>query len=285
MTQVKIQSLTLYPVKSLAGIQVNAAKVTPKGLAGDREWMVVKPNGKMLTQRQAGSMVTVIPSFIHSNLNEPTLRLSHALHGSIDVQLTDSNDTISVKVHADECQGIVATDEVNEWLTRAINWHQPLRLVKFAKQNERSPGQPDRFGYNATYFADAAPFLIANEQSLAALNKKLHDEQLPCVDMRHFRPNITLSGIPAFEEHTMSQLRRGELRMKLVDHCQRCVMITVDPETGENLAKATPFAQLAQMNPMPNNTKAPAFGVNAIVEHLPAEGLDLSVGDEMAIQL
>lgn len=61
MTKLTVAALIHYPVKSLAGIALTSAEITSKGIKGDREWMVVKQNGKMLTQRQAPKMVTIQP--------------------------------------------------------------------------------------------------------------------------------------------------------------------------------------------------------------------------------
>lgn len=278
MNSATIASLTLYPVKSLAGVQVTSVEVTPKGLLGDREWMVIKPNGKMLTQRQAPKMVMVQP-----RIDGRALTLHHATLGTINVSEPDSSVKVTVKVHGDECEGHPASAEVNEWITRAIGWHQPLTLVKYVKNVARSPGSPDRFGDDATYFADAAPFLVANTESLSKLNQALEAQALPLVDMRHFRPNITVSGLEAFNEHHHALLQTEGIVFKLIDHCQRCVMVTVNPDTGENLPKATPFKQLAELNPMPNNDKAPAFGVNAILETTPSAVAILRVGAELTL--
>jgi hypothetical protein len=42
----RVAELWLYPVRSLAGAAVASAEVTPQGLAGDRAWTVVDPDGR-----------------------------------------------------------------------------------------------------------------------------------------------------------------------------------------------------------------------------------------------
>lgn len=276
MDTLTVAALIHYPIKSLAGIALASAEITSKGIKGDREWMVVKNNGKMLTQRQAPKMVTIQPT-----LTEHGLTLHADGFDPIVVEAPTQNEAIPVKIHGDQCEGYPAAEAVNEWLTRVIGWETPLTLVKFTKQTARTPGSPDRFGHNATYFADAAPFLVANQASLDALNNTLSEQQLPTVDMRHFRPNIVLQGLPAFAEHDIHTLTLGDNKLKLVDHCQRCVMITVNPDTGENLANALPFRELAALNPMPTNAKAPAFGVNATLLGGTAPSI-IHVGDTVA---
>ena len=49
-------------------------------------------------------------------------------------------------------------------------------------------------------FGDFAPYMIANEASLVAVN-----EELPSpVTMENFRPNVVVSGMKAFEEVSLS---------------------------------------------------------------------------------
>lgn len=134
-----------------------------------------------------------------------------------------------------------------------------------APNHQRVQSQPQRFGDNThTYFADAAPFLISNTNSLTALNSALQNKGLNPVDDRRFRANIVISGLPAFAEHQVDYLSHhsGE-RLVLRDHCERCIMTTIDPDTGIKDPSMEPFRTLATLNPNPNNLKAPTFGVNA----------------------
>ena len=48
---IEITRLKIYPVKSLKGIALDQATLTPQGLLNDRRWMVVRSNGKFVTQR------------------------------------------------------------------------------------------------------------------------------------------------------------------------------------------------------------------------------------------
>ena len=48
----RITSLHIYPVKSCRGIDVDEALITPTGLEWDRRWMIVRPDGRFVTQRE-----------------------------------------------------------------------------------------------------------------------------------------------------------------------------------------------------------------------------------------
>jgi uncharacterized protein YcbX len=46
-----ITALHTYPVKSCRGIALTRARIDATGLADDRHWMLVRPNGRFVTQR------------------------------------------------------------------------------------------------------------------------------------------------------------------------------------------------------------------------------------------
>ena len=57
----KVHSLYLYPVKSLAGIEVDAFTMDEFGPAGDRRWMLVDDEGRFVTQRKFPQLALVKP--------------------------------------------------------------------------------------------------------------------------------------------------------------------------------------------------------------------------------
>src|SRR2546428_13793215 len=60
-----LTALTLYPIKSCAGIALQQATLTAAGLMHaqihDREWMVVDAQGEFLTQRSHPTMALITP--------------------------------------------------------------------------------------------------------------------------------------------------------------------------------------------------------------------------------
>ncbi|MCR6701951.1 MAG: MOSC domain-containing protein [Dokdonella sp.] len=49
---IALRGLYLYPLKSCAPLAQSDAVVEPRGLAGDRRWMVVDATGRFVTGRQ-----------------------------------------------------------------------------------------------------------------------------------------------------------------------------------------------------------------------------------------
>lgn len=276
MTSVLISALWLYPIKSLAGIEVHSATLTQAGLRGDREWMIVDEDGLFVSQRKLPYLATIHPSYTSAG----TLQLSDANASRIDVPEPEG-DTIQVRIWRDECAGIPASPHINQWLTTAARSPAPLTLVRFDKHSPR-PVDQQRFGLFTTHFADAAPLLVANEASLQALNAHLQAQAHLPVDMRRFRPNIVIDGLPPFAEHQHKRMcGEAYIEIALKDHCQRCSIITIDQTTGEPSRDASPFKQLAQLNSMPGKAKAPAFGVNSVLTA--GEGQRVRCGDRFEV--
>lgn len=282
MTRLRIEQLTIYPVKSLRGIQVDSWPITAEGLLYDRHWMLVMPNGRFVTQRQLPRM-----ALINTRIDGDDLILSAENKGEVRLPLQTAvksqQDTFTANIWRDECEVVEAAEEASAWLNQALRPPQPLRLVAMVSQHQRVQSQPERFGKEThTRFADAAPFLIANTASLDALNRALKDKTMSAVDMRRFRPNIVVSGVESFAEHDLSKLQRQDgLTLQMRDHCERCIMTTIDPDTGEKSVDMEPYHTLAELNPMPGNSKAAAFAVNATLASQGSNNPMLQVGDTL----
>jgi uncharacterized protein YcbX len=78
---------------------------------------------------------------------------------------------------------------------------------------------------------DDSPVLLVN---LATVDRLQSTIGAP-VDHRRFRANLYLSGLPAGVERGWAGqlLRAGAVTLELVKPCERCVVITMDPETRE----------------------------------------------------
>ena len=57
-----VTALNVYPVKSCAGTPLVEARLGPRGIEHDREFMLVDPSGRFLTQREVPRMALVRPA-------------------------------------------------------------------------------------------------------------------------------------------------------------------------------------------------------------------------------
>jgi uncharacterized protein YcbX len=258
----------------MRGISLNSASLTPMGLDHDRRWMVVRENGRFVTQRDLPQL-----ALIETGLSADGVELSREGHGSIQVPARPiAGQHMSTKVWGDPCEVIDQGEEISRWLTSALVTSEKLRLVCMAPGFIRPQNQPELLGENTiTAFADAAPFLVANEASLEALNDELEERGLDTVPMNRFRPNIVVQGLEAFAEHRISELCSDNYRLKFRHPCQRCVVTTIDQGTAVKNPDWQPYKTLRDLNPMPGNERAPAFAQNATLAH--GIGQNISLGD------
>jgi uncharacterized protein YcbX len=256
----QIHQLWVYPVKSLRGIELQHSAISQQGLAHDRQWMLVMPNGRFVTQRQVPHM-----ALINTAISGQNLILSQAGKGSVEIPMEQtSGEIFDGTVWRDSVEVQEASEAASHWLTETLKAPQPLKLVRMKPDYQRQHCNPERFGReHHTHFADAAPFLIANQASLDALNQHLESKGRDPVDIRRFRPNIVIEGLPAFSEHNLTEIELGGVKFKLVDHCERCTITTINPDTAAKDPNQETYKYLAEINAMPDNPKAPAFGVNA----------------------
>ena len=120
----------------------------------------------------------------------------------------------------------------SEWSSAFLG--REARLVWQADPTGRaidSHAEPD----DRVSFADGFPLLLANESSLSALNDWLVSAGDEPVPMTRFRPNLVVAGARPWAEDTWlgKRLRIGEVLFRAANACARCLVTTIDQETGE----------------------------------------------------
>ncbi len=247
-----IAALFIYPVKSCRGIEVASAEITERGLAHDREWMIVDAGGRFLSQRELPSL-----ALIRTTLSPSGLELAASGGTAVTIPFERSGPTRTVTVWRDTVKAIDQGDEPAAWLSARLG--RDVRLVRFDPGVRRHCNRAYAGESGAhTGFADAYPLLVLSQASLVDLNTRLA-RSLP-VD--RFRPNVLLSGCEAYEEDYIDEIAAGAVRMKLVKPCTRCQITTTDQQTGERAAE--PLATLATYR-MNVPLDGVSFGVNAIL--------------------
>jgi uncharacterized protein YcbX len=250
LSALRIQEIWIYPVKSLAGFRCTEALALEKGFALDRRWMLIDANNHFLTQRQHPEMALFVTAYTGGLLHithrktGATLQFEPSLKSATTLDAKIWNDTVAVaEVDA----------EISQWFTRQLGF--PCRLVSFPEAHPR-PINPLDYPNQHVSLADAYPYLIIGKASLDALNSRLQEPMA----MKRFRPNIVFSGGQPFAEDTWKQFTAGPVCFEAVKRCARCVLTTVNPETG--IRGKEPLKTLATFRKEGNNI---FFGINAII--------------------
>ncbi|WPR74203.1 MOSC domain-containing protein [Algoriphagus sp. NG3] len=222
-TILSIHSLYVYPIKSLAGVSLSQAKVEEQGFELDRRWMLVDEEGRFLSQRTLPGMATIKVEIGDHSLD---VFVSSRPEDRIRVPLHAVGEEISVKVWDDEMLARLVDPQIDAWFSQKLG--VKARLVHMSSPKARKVDPRYAVNEESVSFADGMPYLIIGEESLNDLNSRL---EFP-VSMDRFRPNIVFSGGTPFQEDSFQRIKIGEIDFQLVKPCARCVMITVDQQSG-----------------------------------------------------
>jgi uncharacterized protein len=274
--QATVSRVRLYPVKSLAGVDVAAADVEPWGLRGDRRWMVVDAGGAVLTARERHGLLSVraTPD------DEGGVTLDADGRASLHVLPPAGPADVPVGISRLD-RATAAGQEADRWLSDVLA--EAVRLVWLDDPARRplSPAHGGRAG-DPLSLADAGPLLLTSTSSLAQLEVWMRQEadrrgepEPAALDMRRFRPNVVVDGeLEPFVEDSWRSLRLGESTYRLAEHCDRCVMTTLDPDTARGGKE--PLRTLARHRHWDGTTW---FGVRLV----PTSGGALAVGDQVEV--
>lgn len=269
----KISALTVFPVKSLRGIAVTEAAVDALGFVGDRRFLIVDEQGQFLTQRTFPRM-----ALIETALTERDLILRAPHGGSCAVARHEPNAP-TIKVRIWKSENLTAEDcgvEVAVWLSEVLR--HPCRLVRIGPAFQRPVMKPAaRPGDNVT-FADACPFMIMSDATLADLNDRLVARGEEPVPMNRFRPSIVVEGCAPFAEDTWGRISVNGHILRAAGTCVRCIMTTTNQETAERGKE--PLRTLATYRRTSPDSTDVIFGQNYISE---TKSGVLRVGDTVAV--
>ena len=242
------------PVKSFALESRDSVQVGFSGIAEDRRFHLINDEGRLLTQRQLGTMATISASY---DVETGVLRLafpdSSCLEGSVEPAKRLRTDVFGRWV-----TGSVAAGDWNGVLSEFFG--TGVRLV-------RSEGTCEVF--------DEYPISLLSQASVDFLGSKAGGAVR--FEGRRFRPNFLIDGCSPHEEDFWlgGVIRIGpELLLRMVAPDPRCAITTFDPDTGQRDFD-TPRLLLSYRP----GARAPYFGVYAAVESAGA----VSVGDQVEV--
>jgi uncharacterized protein YcbX len=221
---VQLSGIFIYPIKACAGIALPRANVVERGLERDRRYMVVDRTGTFVTQRTLPQLCHVATalsgaSIVVSAPNQAAFELPCELSSSAGLakspyRVWGSNG--SALVHP----------EGSRWFSEYLN--DDVSLIYMPDEEQRAVNPARARPGDIVSFADGYPLLLISEASLEELNRRL-DEPL---EMRRFRPNLVISGCAPHAEDGFAELQIGAVAFRGVKRCDRCVVTTIDPDTG-----------------------------------------------------
>ncbi|MEE4302205.1 MAG: MOSC N-terminal beta barrel domain-containing protein [Pseudomonadales bacterium] len=218
-----VSALYSYPVKSCQGASVPAAELSPFGLEGDRQLLILN-DGKFTNQARLPKLATVGTRRIAPDCIEFT-----AGGRSLTHTVTSDGAASTIEFYGNAVRVLDQGDALAELLSDSIG--KPLRVVSLESTFQRAiPLEEFALvdGTTQSRFVDVAPILVTSVASLADLNTRLEEP----VPMNRFRPNVVIEGLDAYEEDAVVALEGDGWALARATHCERCATTCTDQETG-----------------------------------------------------
>jgi hypothetical protein len=262
-TGLTLSAIRTYPLKGASAVGTDRAAVTPRGLAGDRGWMVVDGSGRFVSQRTRPRLATVTAGLVSGGL-----ALAAPGRDPLVCPVPDGRRRLAVEIWDDTVDAALADAGAARWLSAVLGLE--CRLVRQDRPDSRPLAGPRGRPGDAVSFADGSPVLLCGEAALADLNARLTDP----VPMDRFRPNLVFAGGAPHAEDRWRRIRIGPVVFRNAGPCPRCTVTTVDQARGE--PGSEPLATLATYRRRPGGVM---FGVNLVPESLGT----LRTGDRIEI--
>ncbi|XP_076053790.1 mitochondrial amidoxime-reducing component 1-like isoform X2 [Oratosquilla oratoria] len=245
-----------YPLKSGRGNRVPEFSCTELGPEyrglHDRCFLVITEDGRMVTGRQTGKLMTINTKYNNDN----TVTLSSTLLNESSVtfdlrEVIETYDAILVKLWWQEEYGLDCGDKVAKWLSDFLyDDGTKVRLVCQGDLDITRPARkPNYFDFtqfkenDKLVYADTTPYNVASETSLEDLNRRLTAKNQSVHDT--FRANFWVKGSVPYDEDDWAFIRIGdEVILRTMKPCERCILTTVDPLTGERNLDSEPLRTL-----------------------------------------
>ncbi len=200
-----LKNITIYPVKSLDGVSLQKATISEGGcLLHDREFAICDESG----------------NFINGKSNP----LVHTLRSKIDLE----SETISLKHQHESVWNKFNLKTNDKDLLDFLSQYFSTKVQLIKDSTGRFLDVPDHAGVT-----------IISTSSLQAVSAWFNQISLDEVRKR-FRVSLELDGVPAFwEDHLFTSgdqsvaFKIGEVNIMGIKPCERCVVPTRNPETGE----------------------------------------------------
>ncbi|CAN6173194.1 unnamed protein product [Urochloa humidicola] len=254
ISDIRLKSITIYPVKSCQGFSVQGWPLTTGGLKYDREWLLQGPGGEILTQKKVPELSS-IRTLIDLELGKLFLE-SPKRKDKLEISILENLTHLSaeVEVYGQRYEVQTYSDKVNSWFSDAIG--RPCTFMRCSSSKYRSctiSGRRDRLCRDTRSklsFVNEGQLLLVSEESISDLNRRLsssngNGKQRLFVDAMRFRPNIVVSGSTPYSEDNWIRLNIGDAYFTSMGGCNRCQMINLYQSSGQVIKSKEPLATLA----------------------------------------
>jgi uncharacterized protein len=213
---VTVSGLAVAPVKGMRLQAATEVELGEHGVTGDREFLVVGADDKLVLTSRAPEMMRIEPAWDRAG-NVLTLAFPD---GRVVREAPEPGAPATTRTYdGRELPGWIVPGRISAALSGFLG--RPVQLFKRA---------PEHHG------TDDEPVTLMSEASLQALAPELNGT---APDPRRFRMTITITGTDAWAEHAWrgQQVAIGEALLRVIAPVPRCVVTTRNPESGATDAR------------------------------------------------
>ncbi len=228
MSEITVEALYSYPVKSCAPLVEEEFAITEQGLELDREWVVTRPNGTFLSQRNTPELALVRPVVANGELT-----LSAPSAGSVSIPLeidtTKAAQAEPIVIFEKEGTAYTEREDANDFFSDYLG--KKVLLKRAVMPRSVNPAYLKEGASASSKNADGFPIMIASAASLALFSAQAGRD----IPMSRFRPNIVVGGegLVPYSEDFWRGVQIGKMRGFIVKACNRCPIPDVDQATGK----------------------------------------------------
>lgn len=227
MNTVRVKQLFTHPVKGLTPQAENRVYLQAgHGIPGDRAFAL------MYDSTSSDNASSVIPWMKKQNF---AMQCDWPGLAALDCHYEPSTGILTVKRKGVEL--LVAETNTSDGRYAIGAFFTGYLAAIYPSQSARHPDRaPLRLvgdGAGTTRYPDREPVHLSLV-SQATLDQ-LSEVALKLVDVRRFRPNVVLEGVPAWAEFDWvgQEIHLGTARLEVTAPINRCLNINVNPDTGE----------------------------------------------------
>ena len=208
---VTVSQLAIAPVKGMRLRHVSEVRLEQHGITGDREFLVIGHDGKLLLTTRTPALLSIEPAWDRAH-NALALRFPD---GNVVQDNPEPGVPAATRTYdGREIPGWIIPGPLSDALSSYLG-----RTVHLFKRDPGHIGNDDE------------PVTLMSEASLQALAPEFNGT-VP--DQRRFRMTVMITGTDAWAEHAWGEqnVAIGEVLLRVIAPVPRCAVTTRNPESG-----------------------------------------------------
>ncbi|TPX59862.1 hypothetical protein SpCBS45565_g07643 [Spizellomyces sp. 'palustris'] len=272
LDDIRVDTITVYPIKSCAGYSPQSWPIGSTGLFLDREWTLVDATNKPLTLKRYPKLAHI--QILEIDLIQHFLVVQAGTQPPVQIHF-GNEDSSRFSGETSVCTIRRQTIPYSNQVSQEIHTYFSSFLNIECRLVRRSQTIPSTHS-----FANQSHFLISSSPSFTDLLSRISPPDRTMIKSDRLRANITITSCPPYIEDTFvtkSLLIANMVCLRVLDLCTRCQIVNVDPPTA--LVGREPYSTLAKYRNVKG--KGVCFGVLAGL--VSGKGVFVNAGDRVLV--